>query len=326
VRHVHRRKVLVLTYHGVLQESHAHDRFRYQNTVSLAEFDGHLRFLRRRFNPVRLSDVRAFVERRREPPPRSVLVTFDDGYRNNLKYAAPLLARHGVPAVVFLSTGLIGGRRLLWPDELAARVLRWPEGTIAKPDGSGTEAMPEAVDARRSLASRILGVCKQLPVDDLQSYLEYVRRDSSFDSTLPDSDVFAFLDWNEVRALRQYGIECGAHTVNHWILSRVPDTTLDSELVKSKRQIESELQTECFAMAYPNGCQADYNATVVDHVRRAGYALAFTMAGGFHDVQGDPLAFNRCPVPGHVDLAIFEAYASGTYRTMNRLLGRGSAA
>jgi peptidoglycan/xylan/chitin deacetylase (PgdA/CDA1 family) len=94
----------VLMYHKV-SEDHAD-----ALTVTTAQFDAHLSYLRSRaFGFVRLSEVVAHLTDGAPLPPNPLLLTFDDGYVNNLTLAYPLLKRHGVPAALFLPTAYLGG-------------------------------------------------------------------------------------------------------------------------------------------------------------------------------------------------------------------------
>jgi peptidoglycan/xylan/chitin deacetylase (PgdA/CDA1 family) len=81
----------VLCYHGIVGEDRPDERFLYRNTISCRQFAVQLEFLRRHFHPISLADLIDCLQRRVLLHPRSVLVTFDDGYRNNLTNAAPLL-------------------------------------------------------------------------------------------------------------------------------------------------------------------------------------------------------------------------------------------
>jgi len=321
----HRESVLVLTYHGVIPESHERDRFRYHNTVSISEFERHLRLLSSRFHPISLIDLRAWVEAKTALPPHSVLVTFDDGFRNNLKYAAPLLTKYAVPAVIFISTGYIGERRILWPEEVVLRVMQWPLGSIHCPDREGDFTVSAVTSERRRLAERVCKQCKRLPVERLNDYLAYLRSEVHLDPVIAEDNLYAFLTWDEVRALRRQGIEFGSHTVEHMILSRLPADQLKRELCESKARIEKELGVECFSLAYPDGSPKDCSPTVVEAVHQAGYALSFTVANDFQYSSGNPLMFSRVIVPGHVDQAQFEAHVCGTHgfvrSNLERFLG-----
>ena len=68
----------------------------------------------------------------RDLPSDAVALTFDDGYRDNLINAKPLLVEHEVPASIFLATGYIGKKREFWWDELARLTLGRRDGVKSK--------------------------------------------------------------------------------------------------------------------------------------------------------------------------------------------------
>jgi len=82
------------------------------------------------YRPVSLDDVLAHLRRGAALPPRATLITFDDGYRDNLVGAAPVLSKHGFPAVLFASVGSIGSQVPFPHDERLAvpnPTLDWAE-------------------------------------------------------------------------------------------------------------------------------------------------------------------------------------------------------
>ncbi|MDP9342251.1 MAG: polysaccharide deacetylase family protein [Actinomycetota bacterium] len=96
---------LVLMYHGFGTRTPDADP---QNLfVPVADFERHLRLIRRLYRPLDLDAYLAGWDRGRWPV-RSVLVTMDDGYVSTLDDAAPLLERYGVPAVAFVCPGRFG--------------------------------------------------------------------------------------------------------------------------------------------------------------------------------------------------------------------------
>src|SRR4028118_469591 len=113
-----RRRILILLYHRVV-DSHSDP---WALSVTPRHFDEHLEVLRQHTSPLRLSQLpEAISDNSLED--HSIVITFDDGYADNLHSAKPLLERHGIPATVFLTTGYIGGKRELRWDELD-RLLR----------------------------------------------------------------------------------------------------------------------------------------------------------------------------------------------------------
>jgi len=80
--------------------------------VSVAAFEEQQRILNEEFKVVPAVDVLAYFKHGTPLPPRAVLLTFDDGYRDNLTNAYPILKRFGHPALLFVPTDFVGGRVL----------------------------------------------------------------------------------------------------------------------------------------------------------------------------------------------------------------------
>jgi peptidoglycan/xylan/chitin deacetylase (PgdA/CDA1 family) len=111
------RTLRVLMYHKI------NDLPGNPTTVPTAVFDGQMAFLGELgYRPVDLDAVFAHYTERRPLPPKAVLITFDDGYRDNLENAAPILRRYGYPAVLFVPLAYVSNSLPLPHEEpLASR-------------------------------------------------------------------------------------------------------------------------------------------------------------------------------------------------------------
>jgi peptidoglycan/xylan/chitin deacetylase (PgdA/CDA1 family) len=285
-------RLLVACYHGVISSDRSAEPSLYGNTVSATEFAAQLDLLGRWFEFVDLAGAARWLregERRAKPP---VLITFDDGYRNNLTLAAPILQKAGAPAVFFLATGYIGTDRLLWPLELEARLMQAHPGNLA------------LIQERRRF-------CKSAPDAERLRYLEQLRQSTTLDRSRVDREMNDFMSWDEVRTLAALGFDLGSHTVEHPILSRLEPADLERELTASRARIAAETGREISSIAYPNGGAADYNAAVCAAAARAGYTLAFAVEDRFATRQDNPLAIRRWIVSGHRPPEIFRFTVSG---------------
>src|SRR5688572_20416923 len=101
---------LIVTYHRVLPPEAGLDHSQAGIVVSTASFERQLRLLSRLFAVVPLREAAASAE------PERCAVTFDDGWADNHAHALPVLRRLGIPATLFVTTGLIGTNRLFWPE------------------------------------------------------------------------------------------------------------------------------------------------------------------------------------------------------------------
>lgn len=309
-----RQRLLVLCYHGVISSSRAQCRPGYEMSVSAAEFAAQLELLATRFEPLSLA---AALDRLTGRAPcgakPGVLVTFDDGYENNLTLAAPLLRRYGVPAVFFLSTGHIGHTQQLWPLEVDSHLLAAAGGAIAWPDG-GERNVPfrdRQPQAWAQLAFALRGILKSCPNAQRLAYLERLRSRQTPGPEHCDAELNAFLNWDQARQLASQGFALGAHTCHHPVLSRLSEQELLAELGDSKARIERELSTPITTLAYPNGGHSDYNAAVIECARSLGYRTAFAVLEKFAPVPAPDMEIPRLIVPGHLPAEYFRFLVSG---------------
>lgn len=235
--------------------------------------------------------VEELVDRmRRDRVPRNALaITFDDGYRNNLTHAAPILARYGLRATIFLTTSCIGSREALWFERIAIALKTTKRSEV---EFAGQRACPldsiasrlQALNAALSHLKRLPDVKRQREVEDLVSRLE---------RTAPEAPERPMLTWEEVHTLRSLGFSIGAHTETHPILSRLEPERARREISGSKRVIEKMLGQPVRAFAYPNGGSQDYDASTTQLVAEAGFSCAVTTRRGLNTVATPPLELRR---------------------------------
>jgi peptidoglycan/xylan/chitin deacetylase (PgdA/CDA1 family) len=258
-----------------------------------------LNLLRRVTNIVPLRSALQNLRAGRPLPPRALAVTFDDGYRDNLTIAGPLLRRLGVPATCFLVPGILSGEVVPWWERLgwaftAARAprLEW-EGRIRPLTGEGNRPAFKEVSAllkRRDRAAREASV--DVLVGLLDPAGDYRPRDQ-------------FLDWAGARALGEF-MELGSHTMWHCIMSEETGRAQKDDLAESRAQLSERLGGEFDVLAYPNGTRADYDAATLEGCAAAGYDFAVTTQGGMNDADTPRYEIRRWvinPERAEVDLA-----------------------
>ena len=109
----------VVTFHRVLDPSQQAPYLFDEGVVDSApdEFERDIKMIGRYFTPVGIEDVARSMDG--APLPKNpILVTFDDGYKDNIEVAVPILKRHGVKAVFFIATQYLSQRRMFWWDRI----------------------------------------------------------------------------------------------------------------------------------------------------------------------------------------------------------------
>lgn len=211
-------------------------------------------------------------------PARACAITFDDGYADNRHVAMPILQRHGLCATFFIATGFLDGGRM-WNDTVIESVRLSPLPSLALQDvlGAGFESVAiSTTEEKRSAIDAIIGRIKYLPVEERAALVDRIAKHARV--ALP-SDLMMTSD--EVREMRQGGMQIGAHTVSHPILARLDATQARAEIGSSKEFLEGLLGERVGLFAYPNGKpHTDYAHESVAIVRGLGFDAAVSTAWG----------------------------------------------
>ena len=271
------RRLAVVNYHRVLARPDP----LLDSEPDVATFHWQMALLAECFNVMPLYEaLRALDEGRL--PPRTVCITFDDGYRSVHDLALPILRKFRLPATVFVTSGFIGGAAgNMWNDRIIHAVQSLPAGTLDLRD-LGLECYAlDSLEARKQTAQRLTEAGKYLPPTERDSLVARLDRMSGMhhDALMLTPEMLA--------ALERSGIEIGAHTISHPILTSLDDDSARHEIVAGKRQLEALVGKPVRLFAYPNGkVGQDFDARHVEMVRQAGFSAAFTTeAGGITAVQ-----------------------------------------
>lgn len=260
------------------------------------------RALRRFANVVPLGAALRDLAAGRPLPPRAVAITFDDGYRDNLTVAAPMLRALGLPATCFLVPALLSGEVDPWWEHLA-----WAFTGARAPRISWEGRVLDTTNpaARRRSFRAVTGPLKardrrsrEAAVAELEGLLEPAGR---YDPAAQ------FLDWDGACALREH-MELGSHSMYHAIMAQETPQEQTADLAESRRQLTERLDADIDVLAYPNGTGADYDDHTVDAAQRAGYAYSITTQPGWTTAATPPHRIPRWvmnPERGPVDMVRF---------------------
>jgi peptidoglycan/xylan/chitin deacetylase (PgdA/CDA1 family) len=276
-------------------------------------------FIRSRFNVISVSDVLAWLRGRQPLPSNPLLITFDDGYRDNLDYALPILQERNLPAVIFLATDYTGEIAPFYWDLLAYCFHHTPQTEVDLPL-AGRQAWHDE-KSRAAVIANWLFILKRLPEAEKRLAVEKLPRALSV-SVPTDAFSGLHLSWDQVRTLVAAGIDMGAHTQSHPILTRISLEQARREVTGSKSRIEVEINRPVTTFAYPNGLVADFNPALQRLLQQSGFEAAFTLVPGPArpaEVRRTPLAVRRILIQHKDTLPRFVAKVMGLPRWVEPL-------
>jgi peptidoglycan/xylan/chitin deacetylase (PgdA/CDA1 family) len=285
-------RTIILLYHRVAELSSDPQLL----SVTPQHFAEQLEILRKHYRPIRLQQTDKLLR-------RSVVVTFDDGYADNLWNAKPLLERYDVPATVFVTTGYVGQDREFWWDELETLLLerrlpetlqlninggirQWELGTSSDYDEaaynhyrSWNVSEKNDPSPRQFVYRSLHQLLRPMPEREQRKVLNQLHDlagapSSSRSKSRPLSSA-------EVIELDKGGlVEVGSHTVTHPVLSGLSPAAQWTEIEQSKVDLEEMLGRPVTSFAYPFGTRSDYADETVAAIRSAGYHRACSNFAG----------------------------------------------
>ncbi len=221
-------------------------------------------------------------------PARAAAITFDDGYADNLTVALPILLRRQMTATFFITTGFLNGGRMFNDTVIEAIRATDRQSLDLSHLDLGRHALSTTPE-RRMAIEKLIDKLKYLPLARRTELAEQIA--ASAGVTPPNN---LMMTSQQVRDLRGAGMQIGAHTVSHPILTRLPKDQARSEIAEGKKQLEDILQERVGLFAYPNGKFGDdYGEEHATLARDIGFDAALTTGWGAAAVGSDLMQLPR---------------------------------
>jgi len=269
---VQRNKVAVLCYHDP------------DPTV----FERHLRFLQRRYSIISLKRyVDALTAQDQHPPlpPKSLVITIDDGHRGN-HALRDVVQRMRVPVTVFLCSAIVGTRRHFW----------W------------LHSPRKDANSYKQLVRRCLHESDAQRLELLAG--------TGFDETKEYSDAHA-LTSEQILELKDL-VDFQSHGRLHPVLPNCSEARCRDEIFNSRTELRARFGLDAYAFAYPNG---SYTSRELELVRAAAYRCGLTTDGVSNTLRTDPFRIARLGIYDHADLNELEVKACGLWGSLHKLAG-----
>jgi peptidoglycan/xylan/chitin deacetylase (PgdA/CDA1 family) len=266
-----------LLYHRVSSDNRSLDAFSPYSGLSVTKevFEIQVEFLKKNYNCVSLPYALDLLTKG-ELTPKTVVLTFDDGYKNNLDVALPILEKYEVPATIYLTSGLIDRTAELWWFEQEKIIknsskldFSWKDLVIKTPLYTQEEKFEAIV--------RFNNLFRGYTLTDQREFMKVMRAQYGKEYSIENE----ILNWEEAKKLDEHPlITLGAHTKNHAMLSKLEPEELKSELTESKIRLEEMLGHEIAHLAYPFGAKGEVGQREFKATRECGYKSAVTTRQG----------------------------------------------
>jgi len=287
---------VILRYHSI--QDRPED---YSNTIGCTSihatsiFQRHMELIAKRFSAVSIDDVALFLKGEKSLPQRAVAVTFDDGYKDNFRFAAPILNRLGIPGAFYILVDSVDRSKAPW-----YCLLRHAFMTSRKPNwiDPATGVVRELTDceAREGAFLSAIEICAKSSAPAREEMMQNTVRLLEPEPFPNENDMM--MTWDDARTLAKSGHIVGSHTMTHPNLAQVSAADARSELSDSKLKLEKELRSPVKHFAYPHpALNPQWNETTLKITEELGYATAATTTVGAVRAGARALAIPRTYIP-----------------------------
>ena len=320
-----KRNLTILAYHRVSEYNQNCPLDDNLISTSPEEFEKQVRYLKANYDCIDFATLSEILKGKIPPSPpwqrggfrgNALIITFDDGYKDNYDNAYPILKEHRIPATIFIATEFIDKQHLFWWDKVAYTVKQFP-GALFNINGFDTASPTQPkgykfdlrLSSREDVIDEILLILKNLDDDERQNTIE--RLEEKLNVSIPQYVAeTSLLTWQQIREMSDNGIEIGSHTVSHPVLHKISHRQLTYELEQSKRKIEDEIGKEVIAFSYPVNDHGG-KEWIKNAVRDAGYSFATTLTHGNNKLSTmNPYSLKRLTVESFHDFNSFKAKLS----------------
>jgi peptidoglycan/xylan/chitin deacetylase (PgdA/CDA1 family) len=305
---------VILRYHSIQDRPE-----QYANTIgcdsihATSIFERHMELIARRFSAVSLDDIALFLKGDTTLPPRAVAITFDDGYKDNVRFAAPILNRLGMPGTFYVLVDAVDRSKAPW-----YCLLRHAFWTARNPKWTdpATGTVHDLTDSRIRQAAfmEAAGICSKSSASARDELVQGAARSLEPEPFPNETDLM--MTWDDARALVKSGHIVGSHTMTHPNVAQVSLDDARSELSDSKLKLEKELGGPAKHFSYPHpALNPQWNESTLKITEELGYATAVTTTVGAVRADARPLAIPRTYIPREESEFLWHIERTSLFRT-----------
>ena len=258
--------------------------------ISVRLFEKQIAYLVKNYNIISMDEIVEKVQKRKSLR-RLVAITFDDGFKDNYEKAYPILKKYSVPATIFLTTGYIESRTIPWFIKLRYMFMKTNKTKLNLTINKKIIIPMKTKEEKFTASEKVMVYLKDCPNDQKIYLLDRIGMELAVNEFKELSDLM--LTWNEIKEMSENGISFGAHTVNHPVLTKIPQHTIKEEILQSKQTIEEKIGKPVTGFAYPFGNEGQYNSYIFKILQKLQFKFALTSTMGTNSYHSEIFALNR---------------------------------
>ena len=299
-KYLHRfeeNKYIILLFHGVINKHTNSVRNYNRKHIDVDYFEKVIKEFSEFGNVISMDELILLQKKGEGIKERSFIVTFDEGFANNLEIAAPILREYNIPATFYVTTDFIDNNSMSWIDRIEYVIEKTEVKSIS------LSWLRENVNIENNLNK----------IEALDEIRRYVKSNSNFNvnefisqlyQQLDEIEVFSSddildrkMNWEELKELNSYPLfTIGGHTHSHPIMAFLSDEKLEDEVSKCLNLLKSKAEISATHFSYPEGQSNHYNENVIRKLKEKGIICCPSAIDGVNYLSEDLFNLKRITI------------------------------
>ena len=290
---------IILLYHRIVDD---HSEYLNKGPVMhhhIKHFKREISYLKRNYQILSIDEVVDHLRSGKRFSKPSIAITFDDGYLDNYALAYPVLEKYRVPAMIYITTGVMGTSKGTWPDQIEYALLETNREEFNLHGLFNDEIVKIKTRNEKEQANiKITEALKLQPDFERKQLMEELFKNLRVDiNDVNNKRARMMLNGDEIKEMARNGITIGSHSHTHPILSRMPLQKAKEDIFISKKIIEENLDIKVKHFAYPNGRAEDFSEELRNYCQEIGFESVAALIHGTNDpLNGNAFALKRIGV------------------------------
>ncbi len=258
----------ILLYHGVTDHKNRGVQNYSGKHVHVNEFYKQMNFIKKNCNVLSIDQVPSIIKKKNFLK-NSVVVSFDDGFENNYKIAVPILKKFSIPAVFYITAGMIGKKKMFWVDQIEDLI------NLTKKKEFFLKLSRKLNFSIKNKKEKIIAInkikkfCKKNSKLNKEKILKNLKKIlNDVQPNINHSKNYKSMSWNQLKKISKNSLfTIGGHSYNHNIFSKMTNKDMKKEITKSINLLSKKLNLNIKHYAYPEGQKGDFNIATIKFLK-----------------------------------------------------------
>jgi len=291
------RRLTILLYHGVTDQKNSGIRNYQGKHLAEEEFYHQMDFVNKFCSPLSIDDWVNIQNRPKEIPDFPTIISFDDGFKNNLEIAAPILDNFSIPSIFYISSGMIDSHEMFWVDKIEDCIESSAKNNITIYLDSPEKFSLDSFENKIKALLQIKSFCKLASNSTKNAIIDELSEQTDVIPSKDNQKNYQTLSWNDLKILNKNVLfTIGGHTHSHSIMSSLEDDELNKEISQCMESIALNLTMQVKHFSYPEGQLHHFNAKVIALLKEKGIICCPSAVNGINKFTEDLFTLKRVMV------------------------------